>query len=429
MRLITLLSIAAASLSLLFAASRPRYGGILRVQLRAVVHSLDPSERLSDPLEAAAKEQIVSQVFETLVRLNDKGEPQPHLAISWKLDAAKKSWAFTPRPKVTWQNGVPWQPNGGVILVPADRPIEDILRDLARPKNAIVARSNEGNLLGTGPFRIHQFEPGKSVVLTAYDGHWAGRSFLDTVEIQLGRSFREQSLDFDLGKVDVSEIPLADLRRAQQRNGKVAVSAPLENLALIFDRDRPVPDPIREAIALTLDRAAIRNVLLQKTGEANASLLPRWLSGYSFVFRTERDLARAKQLAAGAQPVSFAYDKQDALSRAIAERVSLNASEGGITLKPATGPAQLKLTALRVTMPDAYLALDEIATSLGVPPQRGFGAYERERAMLDAHRVIPVVQLSALHRLGMRVQGWLNAPWVAIDRWQLANVWLGDERP
>ena len=427
MRLIALLSIAAVSLVL--AATRPRYGGTLHVQMRATVRSLDPADWPADPQEAAAKEQIVSQVFDTLVRLNEKGEPQPNLATSWKLDPATKRWAFTVRPKVAWNNGVLWQPPGGVIHVPADRPIEDILRDLARPKNSMVVRLNDGTLFGTGPYKIQQFEPGRSVSLAANEYHWAGRPYIDTVEITLGRGYREQSLDFDLGKVDVSESPLADLRRAQQRGGKVAISAPLENLVLVFDREKPPSDAVREAIALSLDRAAIRNVLLQKTGEASAALLPQWLSGYSFVFRTDRDLARARQLAAGAQPLTFAYDQKDALLRAIGERVSLNASEGGVTLRPAPGAAQVRLVSLRITMPDAFISLDQMAASLGVQVQRSGGAYERERAMLDGYRVIPIVQISALYRLGPRVQGGMGARWVASDRWQLANVWLGDERP
>ena len=65
--------IAAASLLLLMgtlqAARRPRYGGALRIESQAVVTSLDPA----DPSESAIKEQITSQVFETWVRLDDKG--------------------------------------------------------------------------------------------------------------------------------------------------------------------------------------------------------------------------------------------------------------------------------------------------------------------------------------------------------------------
>src|SRR5882724_1324230 len=122
MRRTLLLWIAVASL--LVAARRPRYGGELRVETRS-----------SDFLDGL--------VFETLVRLDERGEPMPWLATSWSHDAAGKRWVFTPRSGVTLHDGAAWSP--GMIAVADDRPIESILRDLARPKNAIK--------VATGPFR------------------------------------------------------------------------------------------------------------------------------------------------------------------------------------------------------------------------------------------------------------------------------------
>jgi ABC-type transport system substrate-binding protein len=59
-----------------FAARRPRYGGELRVEIRAVSQTLDP--------------MFQPAVFETLVRFDDHGEPQPWLATSWTHDTARK---------------------------------------------------------------------------------------------------------------------------------------------------------------------------------------------------------------------------------------------------------------------------------------------------------------------------------------------------
>jgi hypothetical protein len=39
-----------------------------------------------------------SLVFETLVRLDEAGAPQPCLALSWQHDAAAKRWQFNLRP-------------------------------------------------------------------------------------------------------------------------------------------------------------------------------------------------------------------------------------------------------------------------------------------------------------------------------------------
>src|SRR3989442_13743700 len=61
-------------------ATRPHYGGTLRVEMRARVTSLDPREMPSDPAESAAPEKIFSLVFEQLEGLAKNGRPQPPLA-------------------------------------------------------------------------------------------------------------------------------------------------------------------------------------------------------------------------------------------------------------------------------------------------------------------------------------------------------------
>jgi len=167
MRHICLLSITALSLLLPAAgkpdaARRPRYGGTLRVDMRAAIQSLDPGDWPSDTLDASAKQELTTQVFETLIRLDERGNPKPLLAVSWTHE--RKRWIFTLRHNVFLHNGEPWNPPGGTVTAPDDRPLEDILRNLARPRNAVMVRSSDV-LLGTGPFHIARFEPGKMLTL------------------------------------------------------------------------------------------------------------------------------------------------------------------------------------------------------------------------------------------------------------------------
>ncbi len=410
--------------SLLVGADRPRYGGVLRVETRATVMNLDPADMALEPQEAAAKEKLIGQVFETLVRLDDKGEAQPLLATSWTHDTAKKRWVFEAREKVEFHNGAAWSPPGGVVTVPDDQPIEQILRELAKPKNAVVLRLGDGGLAGTGPFKVTQFEAGKSAVLAAHERHWAGRPFLDGIEVQMGRPYREQALDFELGKSDVVELPVTEVRRARQRGVKVAVTKPVEVLALVLDPARGVSDGVREALALSMDRVAMQSVLLQKMGEASAALAPQWLSGYAFVFSAERNLERARQLAAGSAPVSFSYDRQDAVMQSVGERIALNAGEAGITMRAATGNAQVKLVRLRATAMNVQTVLEDFARMLGAQGLKGGEPYEQERSLLEGFRVIPVIHLPACYELGGRVR-----QWGAAERWDLSNVWLGEVQP
>jgi len=408
-----------AALATLEAARRPRYGGELRVEMRATLRTLDPAETPSDPVAFAAQSQLVPMVFETLVRLDERGEPQPWLATSWTHDAANNRWVFAARPNVKLHDGTLWSPPDGIV-VPDNRPIEQILRDLARPRNAVVVRSADGSIVGTGPFRIARWEAEKSGALAAHDGYWGGRPYLDAITLQMGRGLAEQATDFQLGKADAVEARVIDLRLLKQRGIAVSVTMPMETLALQFEDGRAAAG-VREAVALSIDRAAIHNVMLQKQGEITGALLPRWLSGYSFLFPVERNVARAKQLAPAPSLLAFAYDRQDAMMRAIGERIAVNASEAGIAMRLAAGQADVRLIRLPVTARDPRLALEDLASLLKMAlPASAGSPYEAERVLLDGFRVIPLFHLPQAWMLTARVRNWPR----------LADVWLdGRDKP
>ena len=394
-------------LGTLDAARRPRYGGELRVEMRAALRTLDPS------VNAVDAAQLVPAVFETLVRFDEKGDPQPGLATSWSHDAARKRWIFTARPNVILHNGAPWSPRGGVIEVPDDQPLPKILRDMARSSNAIVVHAEDGSLLGTGPFRIARWEPEKSATLAAHDVYWAGRPFLDTIEIKMGRSLRDQELDLESGKTDVAEILVTDARRIRQAGITISRASVMETVALVFENSG-VPEKTREALALSLDRATINNVLLQKQGEPSAALLPQWLSGYSFLFPSARNLARAKQLAAGSTPLAFAYDRQDPILHPIGERIAVNAGEAGITLRSASSAADVRLLRLPIVSRDSAAALEHLAAMLKFPSPAS-DPFEAEKALLDGYRVIPLVHLPRMWAIGSAVRNWPRLPDVWLD--------------
>jgi len=402
---------AAASLLLSLASAnaepRPRYGGTLRVEMTAVLNNLDPAEIPTDPVILEAKARLVPAVFETLVRLDENGNPQPWLATSWVHDAARKFWIFTPRAQVRLHNGAIWTPAPGSLEVPDDRPIDQILREMARPWNAIVIRDPDGSLAGTGPFKVSRWEAGKSATLIANEDHWKGRPYLDSVEIQMGRNLREQAQDLQLGKADVADAPIS-------MRGAVLNVMPDVTLSLVFDSPR-VSAAVREAVSLSIDRIAIHKVLLKGRGDISGALLPQWLSGYSFLFDGNRDVNRARQLATSAPPLTFAYDRQDAVLRSIGERISVNAMEVGIAMRPGNGPADVRLIALPVTSPDELSALADMAAILKTPFSFASPPYEAERTLLDGFRVVPLFHFTKSWSLGTGLHNWPDLP----------NVWIG----
>jgi ABC-type transport system substrate-binding protein len=455
MRRSLLLFLAAASLAALparvAAVERPRYGGTLRVEMQAAARALDPAE---------GPERLASLVFECLVRLDERGRPQPALALSWQSSPGMRRWQFHLRPGVKFHDGSPLTPAAVVASLPAsangwtvgpisdgivirsDHPLPDLLSEMAAVRNSIALRAPGGALSGTGPFRVTQWEPERRAVFSANDDYWDGRPFLDSIAVQMGRSPQQQIMDLELGRADLVELSPGDVRRASQGGMKLWSSAPVTLLAIVFDPGGAADARLREALALSIDRAAIQSVLLQKQGEPAGGLLPGWLSGYAFLFRTARDTARARQLAASippsSAPLTLGYDSNDPLARSIAERIAVNAREAGIRpqVSPQAAKPDLRLLRARIRSVEPGAALAGLASSLGLgelaalsDPASPEACYAAERALVEDFRVIPLVHLPEIYASRPAVRTWQTPGLLKTGEWHFEDVWLAPERP
>ena len=86
---------------------------------------------------------------------------------------------------------------------------------------------------------------------------------------------------------------------------------------------------------------------------------------------------------------------------------------------------------------DAWVALAELAGSLGVPQPKFDGnslqesadastTYAAESALLQSQRIIPLLHLRSAVALGANVMGWREDP---DGSWRLPDVWLETEKP
>jgi hypothetical protein len=283
------------------------------------------------------------------------------------------------------------------------------------------------NFLGAG-FNITRWEGGRAVY-DADDSAPGGRPFLDSVQITLGRSLRDQSIDLELGKADLVELGPNELRR-QVAGRKLWTSSPVRVLALVFS-SRFDDARVREALALAVDRSAIHTVLFQRQGEVSGALLPQWISGYAFLFPSAVDLPRARSLIGTSRSLTLGVE--DAAMKPLADRIALNAHDAGlnvtVTAQPAT--ADVRLLELRIASPDPAKALAGLAATLGAPeparidtPEALFNA---ERALLDGYRVIPLIHLPEVYGVGPHVHG---APGITpLGEWRFENLWLEGARP
>ncbi len=412
-------------------STRPHYGGTLHARMRATLLSLDGTPWPTDPNESAAREKLLGLIGDQLVKIDLRGNIQPSLATSWQHDAERRVWQFHLRPNVQFHDGsallgsdaaAVLKPfcdsmvSGLVLSCKSPTPRPDLLAYLASPRASLLRNSTAG-VIGTGPFRLTQWAPGKRAVLTANDAYWGGRPFVDSVEIEFGRPLREQFIEFELGRADVIEIAPGDVRRASQRGRRVWSSAPSELLVLRFTN---VEDGrLREAAALAIDRQAILNVLLQRQGEASGGLLPQWVSGYAFLFSAPPDVVRARQLAneipAANRTLAIGFDASDSTLRAIADRIGVNVRDAGLRIQ--TSPPNATLARIHIPEGGANHALNVIAETLGVFDVLNGSSYAIERGLLDDFRVIPIAQIPEIFGLSSRLHNWNRV-------WALESVWL-----
>jgi ABC-type transport system substrate-binding protein len=393
-------------------------------------------------------------MFETLVSLDEQGRPQPALASSWQTESGNQRWRFFLRRGITFQDGAPLTPDavaaslrranptwkvfseGEAVIIERDSATSNLPAELSLPRNSIVKRDG-GKISGTGPFAVSLWDPGKKLSLAARDDYWGGRAFLDAIEIELGKSFREQMIAFDLGKAQVIEVAPEQARRAATEGRHIESSAPAELIALVFGRDPQSPDDgrQRQALALSIDRESLNTVVLQGGGEPAGGLLPNWMTGYDFLFPSSIDLELARQIRGEIPHTtswSLGYDPADPTARVIAERVVLNARDAGLGMQiTSASGADLRIVRIPSISLDAQIALGEVAAELGLsPPKFVSGSvddlYNAENKLLQSQRVIPLLHLRTAYAVSNGVKNWRT---VRGGGWSLPNVWLGAEKP
>jgi ABC-type transport system substrate-binding protein len=458
MRLIVWRWLAASSLLVVIAVlaraeTRPQYGGTLRITLHAAPASLDPSldGTESPQADSFAGRDITLLIFDTLVT-TDAGGIHAALATSWQASPNNTRWQFRLRRGVKFHDGTAFTPDiataslrisnpswnvmadGDSVVIECNGPEPNLPEKVALPRNAIAKRGS-GQPVGTGPFHIADWQPGKKLTLAAFEDYWRGRPFLDAIEIELGKSFHDQWTALELGRADLVEVPPEQAHRVSLDGRRMMNSAPLELIALLFTRDTQTPEEklLHDALALSVDRASMRSVILQGAGQASAGILPNWMSGYGFVFSTDADLPRARHMREQVRTIpkwTIGYDSTDSIARLLAERIALNAKDAGLLLQP-NSTANTDLRLVRIPLePDAWMSLESVAAMAGQELKGDSGSiedlYSSEQKLLGTQRIIPLFHLPVSYAASATLKSWnVNAE----GTFDLTDTWLGNRNP
>lgn len=407
--------------------TRPHYGGTLHVEIEG------------DPW--AGPEGLARQlVLDGLTHFGSDGAVEPALATGWLSDDSVHRWEFRLRPGVQFHDGsplnataivqslnlscnanCPWtavRAVGSSVVFTGDSPMPNLPALLAGDKFliALTVRANgapPAHIIGTGPFQFSTLTDG-ILTLAANENCWAGRPFLDSIEIRARRPIRDQWLDLNLGRADIAEVPPEDLRQAQQQRLAVKASPAVELLALQVADTGALANPmLRGSIAAAVDRSALFNVIFQKQGEITASLLPQEISGYAFLFSTDRDLNKAHALRGGltAPPLMLSYEGDGALQLA-AQRLALNLHEAGFDVQVVDSThathVDLMVRRLPIASGSPAVAMETVMRAAGemvsISAQSPSALFRIERDFLDRKTLVPLLDLPHAYAIGPRVR-------------------------
>jgi peptide/nickel transport system substrate-binding protein len=454
------------------ASSRPHYGGTVRILLQYRVNSIDP---LAEEDHPATRDRLARMTFETLTQVDAQGRVRPRLATWWRGDSTRRVWQLHLR-VASFHDGTPvtaadavaslkmaepgWRYTAGdrqTVTIETPSPVSHLPEMLALQKFAIIKRRTDGILLGSGPYRLSQWQAGERAAFTADEDYWGGRSYPDAIEFQMGAGLREQLLQRQLGPNAAAELYPDGVRALEQSGQEVLLSRPADLLVIVFlqaddpispGRKKPVDPRLRQALAAAMDRAAISNAMLQKKGAPASGLLPQWLTGYEFLLNSAFDRERAHKLVAEARlgappaPISLAYDFADPVAKLVAERIAFDSSQAGLTVRPygenhlssKSAQAAMSADAILLRLPLASLepsvALAVRAGDLGVDPEtmsavlgatRPEDLLQAERKVLENLRIIPAAHVSQALWLNGSAHNWLLLP---NGLWDLDQLWV-----
>jgi peptide/nickel transport system substrate-binding protein len=218
-------------------ATGPRAGGFIVLP--------SPEPRILNPVTRVGFDLATPLLFDSLVALDPKNEPVPVLAQSWDRSADGKTLTFHLRAGVKWHDGQPfgaddvvftiaavqsaansiWSaylapvakveaPDAQTVVVTYKQPygpdvasyVFGILpKHLFEGKDLLKAAANV-TPVGTGPFKLVRWSPGKDMLLEANPSYWNGRPNLDQVDLRFDVPNQEHLAALRDGRLDFAEI-------------------------------------------------------------------------------------------------------------------------------------------------------------------------------------------------------------------------------
>jgi peptide/nickel transport system substrate-binding protein len=365
-----------------FAAAKR--GGKLRVSIDQAVTKLNPLLTRVNP------EYLVAELlYSSLTRLGVDMAPEPDLAASWTNSADLTEWVFTLRKGLVFHDGSactaadvvasfeaildpktasPALQNVGPIAKVTAKDENTVVFTLSAPYAdlpvalaytnakivpAAVIKSGLARLgqeaIGTGPFKLVSFEPERLIVVARNEAYYdRERPYLDRIEILVYPDTTAEGSALVSGDVDLmASVQPTEYARLAKSGGVKALRVPSGqfcNIILGCDQ-KPFSDVrVRKALALTIDRAAMVDFVVEGYGTpGNDTPLNPAYRFYQDLPLKKPDIAQAKKLLAeagyerGLEATLIASDKPSVRTQ-LAVAVREMAKAAGFTINIQTMP-------------------------------------------------------------------------------------------
>ncbi len=309
---------------------------------RTVVMLIDSGPLSLDPRIGtdAESERIGSLVFDSLLRRDRHANIQPWLAEWWEVPNPL-TYIFHLRPNVRFHNGktltsrdvrytfesllsgevrslktstYSWiesieAPDDLTVVFRLKQPFGSFLWNLTQGGLGIIPESTRGDAgtipVGSGPFRFAGAQQDQQVILERNPDYWGHKPRMDRVEFKIVPDAVTRALELRKGSADVVLNSLtADMVEVLRREKGLAVEhvpgSSYQYLAFNL-QDQRLSQPVRQAIAHSIDRQAMIEHLWRGMARPADSILPpeNWahapdLPPYRF------DPGKAKELLDGA---------------------------------------------------------------------------------------------------------------------------------
>ncbi|MFL6813824.1 MAG: ABC transporter substrate-binding protein, partial [Bradyrhizobium sp.] len=289
------------------AAQAQKPGGSITVGLELDIPGFDP---LKVGVFDTAALTAAAALFDTLTYLDDKGVPQPKLAVSWDHSDDFKTWTFKLRPGVKFHDGTPFTaeaakanfdrqkdpankcrcafyiagirdvqaPDELTLVYNLNDPSVNLPAILTVPSsnNAIqspTAWKTKGddynrNPVGTGPYILKSWTAGDRIVLEKNPEYWnKGHPYLDRIVLKPLPDAQSRFASLQSGEADIiwdDETDADNIQRAQKDPklmvhtyaGSGAAVAAFNTKVAPFDDLR-----VRQALVMAIDRKKMSQAL------------------------------------------------------------------------------------------------------------------------------------------------------------------------